>query len=304
MDKKLLFVYNPKAGKAQIRNKLSDILNVFARAGYEITIVPTLKHDDARVAVAGRREGYDLVVCSGGDGTLDEVVTGIIQSGVRTPVGYIPAGSTNDFGGSLALPKNMIRAAEAIVEGRNFHCDIGSFRYDDVDDVFVYIAAFGLFTDVSYETAQDMKNVLGHMAYLLEGMKRLSSIRSFHMKVSWEGNEAEDDFIFGMITNSMSVGGFKNITGKNVKLDDGLFEVTLIRQPRNPVELNNIMISLLDRNINTDAMYCFRTAELVLESKEPVAWTLDGENGGSHTKVTIKNVCKGIDIRVKKPPSK
>ncbi len=278
MDKKLLFVYNPKAGKAQIRNKLSDILNVFARAGYEITIVPTLKHDDARVAVAGRREGYDLVVCSGGDGTLDEVVTGIIQSGVRTPVGYIPAGSTNDFGGSLALPKNMIRAAEAIVEGRNFHCDIGSFRYDDVDDVFVYIAAFGLFTDVSYETAQDMKNVLGHMAYLLEGMKRLSSIRSFHMKVSWEGNEAEDDFIFGMITNSMSVGGFKNITGKNVKLDDGLFEVTLIRQPRNPVELNNIMISLLDRNINTDAMYCFRTAELVLESKEPVAWTLDGEN--------------------------
>ncbi len=304
MNKKLLFVYNPKAGKARIRNKLADILDIFTGAGYEITIVPTRRRGDARDAVATRRDEYDLVVCSGGDGTLDEVVTGMTQSGFQTPVGYIPAGSTNDFGGSLSLPKNMVRAAEAIVQGENFRCDIGSFHYDDVDDVFVYIAAFGIFTDVSYETAQDMKNVLGHMAYLLEGMKRLPSIRSFHVKASWEGKTVEDDFIFGMITNSMSVGGFKNITGKNVKLDDGVFEVTLIRRPKNPVELNNIMISLLNRDINTDAMYCFRTAELVLESEEPVAWTLDGENGGSHTKVTIRNVCKAIDIRVRKPPSK
>ena len=168
-----------------------------------------------------------------------------------------------------------------------------------MEDVFVYIAAFGLFTDVSYETGQEMKNVLGHIAYLLEGMKRLSSIRAFPMKVSWDGNEVEDDFIFGMVTNSFSVGGFKNITGKNVKLDDGLFEVTLIRKPKNPIELNNIMMSLLNRDIYTDAMYCFRTAGLKLESREPVAWTRDGENGGSHTKVEIRNVCKGIDIRVK-----
>lgn len=299
----MLFVYNPKAGKAQIKNKLAGILDIFASAGYEITIVPTQKHGDATDVVARRHREYEMVVCSGGDGTLDEVVTGMMRSGFGTPVGYIPAGSTNDFGGSLSLPKNMLRAAEVIVQGENFPCDIGTFRYDDVDDVFVYIAAFGLFTDVSYETDQDMKNVLGHMAYLLEGMKRLSSIHSFHMKVSWEGNEEEGDFIFGMVTNSTSVGGFKNITGKHVKLDDGVFEVTLIRRPKNPVELNNIMMALLNRDINTDAMYCFRTAEVVLESEEPVAWTLDGENGGSHTRVTIRNECKKIDIRVKKPSS-
>ena len=302
MDKKLLFVYNPKAGKAQIRNKLADILDIFAQEGYEITVVPTQKKDDARDVVARRREDYDLVVCSGGDGTLDEVVTGMIRSGFRTPIGYIPAGSTNDFGGSIALPKNMARAARIAVKGREFQCDIGTFQEEDVSDVFVYIAAFGLFTDVSYETEQEMKNVLGHMAYLLEGMKSLSSIRSFPMKVSWDGKEVEDDFIFGMVTNSFSVGGFKNITGRNVKLDDGLFEVTLIRNPRNPIEMSNIMISLLNRDIDTDAMYCFRTAELTLESETPVAWTLDGENGGSHTKVTIRNVQKGIDIKVKPLP--
>lgn len=295
MAKKLLFVYNPKAGKAQIRLKLADILDVFAAADYEITAAPTRGRGDARNIVRERSEEYELVVCSGGDGTLDEAVTGMMQSGFRTPIGYIPAGSTNDFGGSLALPKNMVRAAETAVHGTNFPCDIGSFN----KDVFVYIAAFGLFTEVSYETAQDVKNVLGHMAYLLEGMKRLSSIRSYQMKVTHDGETVEDDFIFGMVTNSVSVGGFKNITGKNVKLDDGVFEVTLIKRPKNPMELNSIMVSLLNRDIDSSYMYCFRTAALTLESEEPVAWTRDGENGGSHTHVEIKNLCKGIDIRVK-----
>lgn len=291
----MLFVYNPRSGRALIKNKLADILDVFAGAGYEITVVPTQAHDDARDVVARRPDTYDLVVCSGGDGTLDEIVTGMIQSGFSTPIGYIPAGSTNDFGKSLSIPKNMLQAAKNIVQGVGFPCDYGRFN----DDVFVYIAAFGLFTDVSYETGQEMKNVLGHMAYLLEGMKRLSSIRTFHMKVCWEENEVEEDFIFGMITNSISVGGFKNITGKNVKLDDGVFEVTLIKNPKNPVELSNIMLSLLNRDIDTDTMYCFRTDKLKLESEEPVAWTLDGENGGQHTKVEIQNVCRGIEIRVK-----
>lgn len=294
MGKKLLFIYNPKAGKAQIKNKLADILEIFAGAGYELTVAPTGKRGDARSLTASRSPEYDLVVCSGGDGTLDETVTGMMESGFKTPIGYIPAGSTNDFGGSLSLPKNMLRAAETIVQGKNFACDIGSFN----KDIFVYIAAFGLFTDVSYETGQDMKNVLGHMAYLLEGMKRLPAIRSFPMEVSWEGHSISDDFIFGMITNSISVGGFKNITGKNVKLDDGVFEVTLIKRPRNPVELNAIMISLLNRDIDTNAMYCFRTSEVTFRSQEPVAWTLDGENGGAHTEAHIRNLCKAIDIRV------
>ena len=304
MNRKMLFVYNPRAGKAQVKSKLAGILDVFAAAEYEIVIVPTRKHGDACAAVAGRSGDYELVVCCGGDGTLDEVVTGMIRSGFRTPIGYIPAGSTNDFGGSLSLPKNMVKAAELAVRGRNFPCDIGSFSHGEEEDVFVYIAAFGLFTDVSYETGQDMKNVLGHMAYLLEGVKKLTSIRPYHVKVRWGENEAEDDFIYGMITNSTSVGGFKNITGKDVRLDDGYFEVTLIRQPKNPLELNNIIMSLLNPDMKSDAVRCFRTAQLTLESEEPVAWTLDGENGGSHTKVEIRNINKGIDIRVKKETPK
>ncbi len=293
-NKKMLFVYNPKAGKAQIRNKLLDILNIFAAAGYEMTVCPTRRRGDAIQIVRSRKKGYDLVVCSGGDGTLDEVVTGMIKSGFRTPIGYIPAGSTNDFGGSLALPKNMQKAAQIVVDGSDFACDVGTLN----QDVFVYIAAFGLFTEVSYETDQEVKNVLGHMAYLLEGVKSLSNIRSYPMRITCKDRVIEDDFIFGMITNSSSVGGFKRITGKNVELNDGLFEVTLIKRPRNPIELNNIMVSLLNRDIDSDAMYCFKTAELTLESEEEVAWTRDGEYGGVHRRVEIQNISGGIDIRV------
>lgn len=290
----MLFIYNLKAGKAQMRTKLADVLDVFAKEGYEITVHPTQAKDDARYTIAHREPDYDLVVCSGGDGTLDEVVTGMMESGFTTPIGYIPSGSTNDFAGSLSLPKNIMHAAELAVKGKNYPCDVGAFN----DDIFVYIAAFGLFTEVSYGTDQEMKNLLGHMAYLLEGMKSLSNIRSYQMKISYEDVVIEEDFIFGMITNSVSVGGFKGITGKNVKMDDGVFEVTLIRRPKNPVELNNIMASLLNRNIDSDAMYCFRTGKVTLESLDEVAWTLDGEFGGLQKKVVIENKNKAIQIRV------
>ena len=296
LEKKMLFVYNPKAGKAKIRNKLADIMDVFAAAGFEVTVYPTRQKGDAVEIVANRKPIYDLVVCSGGDGTLDEVVTGMTQSSFRTPIGYIPAGSTNDFGGSLHLPKNMVEAAQNVVKGKNFPCDVGSFN----NDIFVYIAAFGIFTEVSYETDQEIKNTLGHMAYVLEGMKCLSAVKSHHLKVSYEDKTIEDDFIFGMITNSISVGGFKNITGKNVQLDDGVFEVTLVKYPKNPMELTQIMNSLMNRDIDTGTTYCFRTSSIRFESDEEVAWTLDGENGGSHKDVYIENRHQAVEIRVAK----
>lgn len=293
--KKMLFIYNPRAGKSQIRSNLLDMIDTFVKAGYEVTAYPTQAQGDAIRAVTERQIGvYDLIACSGGDGTLDEVVTGMMQCEKRLPIGYVPAGTTNDFAGSLGIPKNMAQAAEMIVSGRSFRCDIGGFN----DDYFVYIAAFGLFTEVSYETRQDMKNVLGHMAYVLEGMRKLSKVRSYRMKVYAGEKEVEGDFMFGMITNSLSVGGFKRITGEYVKLDDGEFEVTLIKRPANAVELNTIMAALLNRSINTDLMYCFTASSLQITSEEEISWTLDGEFGGKHREVQIQNFKQALEIRV------
>lgn len=293
--KRMLFIYNPRAGKAKIRSNLLDIIDIFTKADYEVTAYPTQARGDGLMAVKERRSGsYDIIVCSGGDGTLDEVVTGMMQCVDRIPIGYVPAGSTNDFANSLGIPKNMIRAAQAIVSGKTFQCDVGAFN----DDVFVYIAAFGIFTDVSYETPQDVKNLLGHMAYILEGMRRLSTVKSYKMRVESEELVTEGEFLFGMITNSTSVGGFKRITGKYIELDDGKFEVTLIKKPGNAIELNQIMTALLTGNINTQCMYCFKSSSLKIYSDEEVAWTLDGEFGGKHKKVEILDDKQALQILV------
>ena len=302
MKKKVLFIFNPYSGKGQIKNNLLDIIDVLVKTEHEVTVYPTQFKKQAVSLVENRSPEYDLIVCSGGDGTLDEIVTGMIQSGFKTPIGYIPAGSTNDFAKSLELPANMKSAAEVVAAGKLFPCDVGLFN----NDVFVYIAAFGLFTEVSYETPQEMKNVLGHMAYILEGVKQFQNIKSYHMKVAYKEDDIEknieDDFIFGMITNSFSVGGFKtvlgNVTGKNVALNDGLFEVTLVKRPRNPIELNSILVALVSEKIDTEYMYCFKAKELVLESQTEVAWTLDGEFGGNQTRVELTDMHEAMDIIV------
>lgn len=298
MDKKMLFIYNPRAGKAQIRSNLLDIIDIFVKAGYEVTAYPTQASGDAVKAVKTRRAGYDIVVCSGGDGTLDEVVTGMMQCEEKLPIGYVPAGSTNDFANSLKIPKNMIKAADVVVRGKNFACDIGAFN----NDSFIYVAAFGIFTNVSYETKQDVKNVLGHAAYLLEGVRALPTIRSYPLKITCDKQVIEGEFLYGMVTNSHSIGGFRGITGtgKEVLLDDGVFEVTLIRKPSNPLELNNIIVAMVDKRVKSEHIYSFTASKIVVESEEPLAWTLDGEFGGEPRKAVIENKTKALEIRVPK----
>lgn len=290
--KKMLFVFNPKAGKGKIKTHLLDIVDIFSSHDYEIIIRSTQAPRDAYEKAKEYADSVDLIVCSGGDGTLDEVVTGIMEVDSSVPIGYIPAGSTNDFANSLFMPKNMIRVAEMIMAEELYHCDIGRFN----QKTFAYVAAFGLFTDVSYETDQDLKNVLGHVAYVLEGVKRLFDIKSYHMKVSSEEVQVEDDFIVGMITNSRSVGGFKNLTGKNVDMNDGFFEVTLIVHPKNPLQLQEIMTALVMAEDNTDMIYSFKTRQLTIETDEEVPWTLDGEFGGNHSYVEIENRHKALNL--------
>lgn len=292
--KKLLFLFNPFSGKGLIKNKLLEIVDSFVKNGYEVTIHPTQRPQDALEQVEKHAGEYHLVVCSGGDGTLDEVVSGMMRREERVPIGYIPSGSTNDFACSLKIPKSMGKAAQLAVSGVPFACDIGNFN----GEYFVYIAAFGLFTDVSYATSQEQKNRIGHFAYIIEGIKRIPVVQSYHLRISYGDKELEGDFVYGMITNSVSAGGFRNITGKNVKLNDGFFEVTLIQMPKNPLELNEIIASLTNLIDNTELIYTFKTDCLRVESEEEIAWTLDGEYGGKHRDVAIFAEKEAVEIIV------
>lgn len=293
--KKLLFVYNAHAGKAAVKSKLADLIDMMVKYGYQVTCRPTQWSGDATEQIEREGADYDLIVCSGGDGTLDEVVTGMMRIKEKKPIGYIPMGSTNDFANSLRLPKNVMKAAEIALGGHRFACDVGQFN----DNNFIYVAAFGIFTEVSYQTNQELKNLLGHAAYILEGAKSLLDLTAYEMHVAYEDVVLEGEFIFGMVTNSISVGGFKKIAGKNVLLDDGVFEVTLIRRPKNPLELNEIVTSLLSRVDNTELIYSFKTNEIKFDTEIEVPWTLDGEYGGAHQQAVIKNWHRAVEIMVK-----
>ncbi|BBF41892.1 transcription regulator with diacylglycerol kinase catalytic domain [Lachnospiraceae bacterium KM106-2] len=283
--KKMLFIYNPCAGKGMIRSKLSYIIETFGNADYEVTVYATKGKNDATKIAAEQGSKYDLVVCSGGDGTLNEVTIGLMDCEKRPPCGYIPAGTTNDMASSLGLYKNMIKAAETVVDGEPFPYDLGTLN----GDYFIYVAGFGAFTDVSYATSQNIKNILGRLAYLLEGVKRVPSLQSFRYRVEYDDTVIEDDFIYGMVTNSNSIGGFKALNGKDVSLNDGLFEVLLIRMPHNLLDLQGIINSLISGNLNSKFCISFHTSKLKMTSDELIPWTIDGEFGGNLREVEIVN---------------
>ena len=292
----IFFVFNPKAGKGKIKSKLGDIIELFSMEENKITIAATKRRGDAARMVRELEDGYDRVICAGGDGTLDEVVSGMALREKKIPIGYIPGGSTNDFAFSAGIPSDIMKAADAAATGKVKAFDVGGFNKKS----FVYIAAFGAFTAVSYETPQDLKNVFGHSAYILEAITRLGDIKPYHMHIETDDLTINDDFLYGMITNSQSVGGIKNITGKNINLSDGLFEVTLVRKPANPLDINVVLAALVNRDISCKDLFCFKTNHITFSSEEKVPWTLDGEFGGSVKNAEITNFKHGLKLVIKK----
>ena len=296
MKRKAFFVINPYSGKSQIKSRLLDVLNIFTLADIDLNVYTTHKRFDAMESIKERGTDFDMVISSGGDGRLSEAVKGLmaIPEEKRPVLGYIPAGTTNDFATTLKLPKNPIKAAENIAKGNTFKCDAGGFN----DDYFIYIAAFGAFTDVAYDTPQEMKNFLGHTAYIIEGIKRVPSLTSWHMKAEYDGKTVEGDYIYGMISNTLSVAGMKSLKKENVKLDDGLFEVVLIKMPQNPIDLQAILTGLVTQDLSSDMFCKFKASEVCFTSKVEVPWTLDGEFGGKIKRADIKNYNKAIEIVV------
>ncbi len=276
----MMLVINPTAGKNRARDNVFMLIDYFFRHNYHVTVFPTQGKGDACRFVAEYAPHYDALVCVGGDGTLNEAVTGLMFSEKhrRPRLGYIPAGTTNDFANTLGISSEMEVSAEQFCIGDAFRCDIGRFN----GKYFTYVAAFGIFTEVSYETPQPLKNALGHAAYILEGVKSLASIQNYHLKITCDGEKTEGDFIYGQISNSTSIGGIMDIGHTGVQLDDGLFEVLIIRMPVNVIELNNIVSSLMFQKVEDSPYIFFRRAKSVtVVSETPLPWTLDGESGGS-----------------------
>ncbi len=291
---KMLLIINPNSGMKRANKYLADILMVFSTYGYDVNVKLTKGSGDATEYVKKYGRDVSLIVCIGGDGTFNETISGILESGCKTPLGYIPAGSTNDFATSLGISKKPIEAAKDIMTGKQTGIDIGMFN----DRYFSYVASFGAFTKVSYTTSQSKKNLLGHTAYVLEGLKDLPTIRAEHIRFKIGDKQFEDDYIFGAICNSTSIGGFPAFGQDMVDLKDGLFEILLVKSPKNLIELNTIIFSANNRDYNNDMVTLISASEAVITASEGLSWSLDGERMDGCTEIKLKVIPSAITLVV------
>ena len=281
---------NPCAGTKKANKYLTDILVLFGKNGYNTSVYLTEAAGDAKQIAKENAQNFDLIVAIGGDGTFNEVVAGVLKSGADVEIGYIPAGSTNDFANTLKLSKNILKAASNIMEGTATQIDIGSFNGRN----FSYVASFGAFTEASYKTPQNIKNTLGHLAYALEGIKDIANLKSKHLRLVADGVVVEDDFVFGAICNSTCVGGVINFDPQLVDLSDGMFEVLLIRLPKDLFELNEIVIALSSKKYKTKMITFMSAKSIIIETTENFNWTLDGEYAYGEERIQVENLNRAI----------
>ena len=285
MSKKLLFIVNPTAGKKQSRGPLFDAVSVFSEAGYLVRVHNTTNRGDATDLVAKEGKRYDVVVCCGGDGTLNETITGLMRLERRPLLGYLPRGSTNDFAASLHLSSNPVKAAITITQQNSRVLDVGQWN----DRYFVYVASFGAFTRSSYAAPQSAKNALGHFAYILEGMKDLNTLRPYKVKLTADGEVLDGDYLFGAVCNSTSIGGLMKLNPERVVLDDGKFELLLIPSPQTAMDLQNLMKALLNQQYDAEGLIFRHVSQVFVEPEEDLPWSLDGEYAPSAQRVEISN---------------
>lgn len=292
--KNTLMIINPAAGQSDVKPSLGEILEYFSHNGLETTVIFTEIDRNAEAIVKECGKNRDLIVCCGGDGTLNEVASGMIRRGLTMPLGYIPTGTTNDMAQNLGLPDGFLDAAKEIVEGMAIERDLGVFNESTY---FTYIASFGAFTESSYETPQWSKNLFGHSAYVIDGIRRVGTLKAYSLRAVIDGTEIiEGDFVFGSVSNSISVGGFLKFDKNIVKFDDGGMELLLIRFPKSAIEWTTILDGLIRRDFDNELIYYITASSVNLHFENEVAWTLDGEYGGDHRDVDIGVLPKAYRI--------
>ena len=290
--KKIYLLYNPKSGKETVKDSLSDIIERFSAAGYEITIRPTSYSGEATKITANIADKYDILVCCGGDGTLNEVVAGNLVREMPLNIGYVPCGSTNDFGRTIYGDIGILETVDRIIKQIPNHVDCGRLK----DRSFVYAAAFGLFTDISYETSHSEKAALGHAAYMVEAVKNIANIKTQRVKALIDGNEViERDILIGMVTNAESVGGFQNIPGRNVSLQDGKMELTMISCPEKLSDYGKVLQALLDGSKN-EFVIRRKIKEVEFFFEEETAFTVDGEYGGTYGNAKVSCIPSAVTM--------
>ena len=290
--KKALVIVNPTAGKQRFKSELLSLVSTLCKNGWAPTVMTTERSGHAAELAKKYALDYDRVICCGGDGTLGEVMSGVMSTAGEPPIGYIPAGTTNDFANSLGIPMTTEKAAELAISGTPTRLDVGRFG----TSFFTYVASFGAFTSSSYSTPQPNKNALGHLAYLLEGVKDISSLRPYHAKIITNGKTYENDYLLGAVSNSLVLAGLIRMDSSLVRFSDGLFEVMLIKFPTKLEDLTKIILSLQSGVYDESVIDFFQTDRLTFECEDSFPWSLDGEYKAGDQKINISVIKKAVTV--------
>ncbi len=293
--KKLLMIINPGAGRGGIGSNLFSVINLFTENGFRVEVHPTQGIGEATDFLKTNGESYDYVICCGGDGTVNEVASGLLELEKPPILGIIPSGTTNDFSHTIGMPKQPLQAAKIICEGERSPCDIGKLN----SRPFVYAAAFGLFTNLTYSTPQQNKQILGPAAYIIEGLKDLQRLSPVHIRLHHDGGIIEGEYLICMVTNTVSVAGFRKMFKDVASLDDGRFEVTLISRPHNVNDIQkivNVLLSLESIDNEVDCLTAFTSSKVMIEANNEIDWTIDGQHAGAHKVANIEVVRHAIEV--------
>lgn len=290
----MLLITNPASGKGTIKKDLYKIIKNFKKLKFKIDLKYTNIDYNASKIVMNYDKECDVIIVLGGDGTLNEVVTGLTESNKKIKVGFIPIGTTNDFAKSLRIKKNRIELSKTILDKDIKNCDTGKIN----DKYFNYVAAFGVFTETSYATSREQKRKFGRLAYVFNGIKELFKIKKHKAKIYVDDMIITDDFIYGGISNSKSIAGFELYDKDEVDMSDGKFEAMFIKMPKNFFRKIKLGFDLLFKNRKNSDIICFKVSKIVIEVEEPVDWTMDGEYAGRYSVVKIENLQKNMSFLV------
>jgi YegS/Rv2252/BmrU family lipid kinase len=292
MKKRILFIVNPSSGTVKIKDSLLEVCQIFCEAGYELTLNVTKYISESIKETIDNQSNYDLIICCGGDGTFNSMISSLVALENRPFIGYIPSGSTNDFARSIGLTGSATEIARKIVSGKPQTIDIGAFN----QYYFSYVASFGAFTEASYNTPQSLKNRLGHLAYVLEGVKDLSTIEPCPMKIVNGDTVIEGNYIWGAVCNSTSIGGMIRLNTDIVDFNDGLFEVMLIKMPKNLIDLTKIVVSINTQDYDPETITFFQASEVFIYPETEIPWTLDGEYAPGSREIHIRNIPNALQL--------
>ena len=290
--KKLLMIVNPRAGKTKPAGPLFGAAAALSEKGYLLSVRPTKGQGNARAIAAVEGAKFDVVVAVGGDGTLNEVAAGLMTLSSPPPLGYFPQGSTNDFAASLKISGDPEEAVQAVLRAQPRQLDVGMWN----ERSFVYVASFGAFTRSSYSAPQSVKNALGHLAYILEGVKDLDTLRPYRIRLTADGEVLDGEYLFGAVCNSTSIGGLMKLDSERVVLDDGKFEMLLIPNPKTPGDLQKLVMALLEQKYDREGLVFRYVSSIHLQTEEDLPWSLDGEYAPSQPEVTVENRCRALTM--------